>query len=124
MDTDFDEIGAVWRRIGAGERREQPFQLSFNSWLRVDFQGSRVSSDAGMLLVRELDERLGFGDLIEQHLADGRGKNTQLPLTDPCGSRYTADWRGTKTLTMPNGCPKIRPSGSSAPGRSGSAARL
>ena len=25
---------------------------------------------------------MGFGDLIDQHLADGRGKNTQLPLTD------------------------------------------
>jgi hypothetical protein len=32
--------------------------------------------------VRELDERLGFGDLIEQHLTDSRGKNTQLPLAD------------------------------------------
>jgi hypothetical protein len=32
---------------------------------------------------RELDERLGFGDLIAQHLTDSRrGKNTQLPLAD------------------------------------------
>jgi len=28
------------------------------------------------------DERLGIGELIEQHLADGRGKNTQLPFAD------------------------------------------
>jgi hypothetical protein len=35
-----------------------------------------------LLLVRELDERLGLGALIERHLADARGKNTQLPLTD------------------------------------------
>ena len=65
-----------------GERQEQPFELSFNGRLRVDFQGSRVTSDGGLLLVRELDERLGFGELIERHLTDGRGKNTQLPLTD------------------------------------------
>jgi hypothetical protein len=65
-----------------GERQEQPFQLSFNGSLRVDFQGARVTSDGGLLLVRELDERLAFGELIEQHLTDGRGKNTQLPLTD------------------------------------------
>ena len=65
-----------------GERQEQPFQLSFNGRLRVDFQGARVTSDGGLLLVRELDERLGFGELIERHLTDGRGKNTQLPLTD------------------------------------------
>ena len=65
-----------------GERQKQPFELSFNSRLRVDFQGSRVTSDGGLLLVRELDERLGFGELIERHLTDGRGKNTQLPLAD------------------------------------------
>jgi hypothetical protein len=51
--------------------------------LKVDFQGSRVSSEGGLILVRELDERLGFGDLIAQHRTDSRrGKNTQLPLTD------------------------------------------
>ena len=55
------------------------FQLSFNRFLRVAFQGSRVTSDGGLILVRELDERLGFGELIEQHLTDSRGKNTQLP---------------------------------------------
>ena len=65
-----------------GETQKQPFELSFNSRLRVDFQGSRVTSDGGLLLVRELDERLGFGELIERHLTDGRGKNTQLPLAD------------------------------------------
>jgi hypothetical protein len=33
--------------------------------------------------VRELDKRLGFGELITQHLSDSRrGKNAQLPLPD------------------------------------------
>lgn len=65
-----------------GERQNRPFQLSFNSSLKVDFQGSRVTSDGGLVLVRELDERLGFGELIARHLADPRGKNSQLPLAD------------------------------------------
>jgi len=66
-----------------GERQNGPFQLSFNASLKIDFQGSRVTSDAGLILVRELDERLGFGELITQHLSDSRrGKNTQLPLGD------------------------------------------
>jgi hypothetical protein len=66
-----------------GEQHHKPFQLSFNSSLRVDFQGSRVTSDGGLILVRELDERLGFSELIAQHLTDSRrGKNTQLPLAD------------------------------------------
>ena len=65
-----------------GETQNQPFQLSFNTSLRVDFQGSRVTSDGGLILIRELDERLGLGNLVEQHLTDSRGKNTQLPLAD------------------------------------------
>ena len=66
-----------------GETQNQPFQLSFNPCLKVGFQGSRVTSDSGLLLVRELDERLGLNQLIEEHLTDGRrGKNTQLPLPD------------------------------------------
>jgi predicted ribosome quality control (RQC) complex YloA/Tae2 family protein len=65
-----------------GEKQNQPFQLSFNASLTVDFQGSRVTSDGGLILVRELDERLGFSELIEQRLTDPRGKNTQLPLAD------------------------------------------
>ena len=32
--------------------------------------------------MRELDERLGFSDLIAQHITDPRGKNTQFPLAD------------------------------------------
>jgi len=66
-----------------GEQQNQPFQLSFNPSLKVDLQGSRVTSDGGLLLVRELDERLGLSELISEHLMDGRrGKNTQLPLPD------------------------------------------
>jgi hypothetical protein len=68
--------------VAVGEAQNRPFQLSFNSSLKVDFQGSAVTSDGGLVLVRELDERLGFGELIERHLADARGKNTQLPLAD------------------------------------------
>ena len=62
-----------------GEIQNQLFQLSFNASLK----GSRVTSDGGLILVRELDERLGFGELIEQHLTDSRrGKNTQFPFAD------------------------------------------
>ena len=44
-----------------GEKGTKPFQLTFNGLLKVDFQGSRVTSDGGLILVRELDERLGLG---------------------------------------------------------------
>ncbi len=65
------------------ESQNQPFQLSFNRFLRVDFQGSRVTSDGGLLVVRELDERLDLTGLIQKHLVDSRtGGNTQFPLAD------------------------------------------
>ncbi len=64
-----------------GEKRHEPFQLSFHKFLRVEFQGSRVTSDGGLVLVRELDERLGLTGLMQKHLVDSRtGRNTQLPL--------------------------------------------
>jgi len=66
-----------------GEKQNQPFQPSFNTSLKIDFQGSRVTSDGGLIVVREFDERLGLGELIAQHLADSRrAKNTQFPLAD------------------------------------------
>src|SRR5712691_3638028 len=80
----------VWMRSGrcgggqaVGETQNRPFQLSFNSSLKVDFQGSGVTSDGGLVLVRELDERLGLSELVDRHLSDSRrGKNIQLALAD------------------------------------------
>jgi hypothetical protein len=65
-----------------GEIQKRPFQLSFNASLRVDFQGSRFTSDGGLILVRELDEGLGFGELAAEYLTDTRAKNAQLPIVD------------------------------------------
>jgi hypothetical protein len=78
----FNVLMMLRRSALYGEKQNQLFQLSFNASLKVDFQGSRVTSDGGLLLVRELDERLCFGELIAQHLTDLRGTNTRLPLPD------------------------------------------
>jgi hypothetical protein len=66
-----------------GEQETEPFQFTFSGFLKVAFQGSRVTSDAGLVLVRELDERLGLGAIMTEHLRDSRhGLNTQFPLSD------------------------------------------
>ena len=66
-----------------GDATSGPIRLSFNPQLRVEFRGATVTSDAGLLLPRELDERLGLDALIEQHLTDPRtGHNRQFPLPD------------------------------------------
>jgi Transposase DDE domain group 1 len=66
-----------------GEKETEPFQFTFNGFLKVAFRGSRVTSDAGLILVRELDEHLGLEHLITDHLRDSRqGLNTQFRLVD------------------------------------------
>ena len=55
-----------------GELQTEPFQFTFNGFLKVAFQGSRITSDAGLILVRELDERLGLAGIIAAHLHDSR----------------------------------------------------
>ena len=66
-----------------GEKETGPFQFTFNGLLKVAFQGSHITSDAGLILVRELDERLGLEQLITDHLSDSRhGTNTQFRVAD------------------------------------------
>ncbi len=51
--------------------------------MKVLSKGSRVTSDGGLILVRELDERLGLGKLIDEHLTDSRqGSNKKFPFAD------------------------------------------
>jgi len=64
------------------EGQKQGFQLSFNRFLRIGFQGSRVTSNGGLILVRELDERLGFGELTEENLTDPRANNARFSFAD------------------------------------------
>jgi hypothetical protein len=86
-----------------GEKQNQPFHLLFNASWKVDFQGSRVTSNGGLILVRELDERLGLEKLIEEHLSDSRqGLNKQFTLADLLRQSVTAVWRVTRTSTTPN----------------------
>jgi len=64
-----------------GESENTCLKLNFDGHLRVEFRGSKVTTDAGLVAVRELDEALllteGAGDL----LTDSRtGKNTRHDL--------------------------------------------
>src|ERR1035437_10219756 len=84
-----------------GEIQNRPFQLFFNTSLKVEFQGSSVTSDGGLILVRELDERLGFGELIAQHLTDCRGKNEQFCFADLLRQSVYSRLAATKIHSSP-----------------------
>jgi hypothetical protein len=46
-----------------------------------------VTSDSGLVLVRELDERLALSELMHRHVSDSRrGKNIQSPQADLQGT--------------------------------------
>ena len=69
-----------------GDAVSGPICLTFNPQLRVEFRGATVTSDAGLLLPRELDRRLGLDALIERYLTDPRtGHNRRFPLAGQHG---------------------------------------
>ena len=60
--------------MGAGS--EGGFRLGFDARVRLEFHDSKISSDGGLLLFRELDETLGLHDMAGRSLRDTRtGKN-------------------------------------------------
>ena len=60
-----------------GEKQTKPFQLSFNGLLKFDFQGSHVTSDGGLILVRELADLLRQS--VYSRLAGLRGPQRRRP---------------------------------------------
>ncbi len=65
----------------AGESREGVLRLDFDRRVTLQFRGSVVTSDAGLLPYRELDDALGLGAMAGEMLADARtGKNGRHAL--------------------------------------------
>ena len=60
----------------AGETESDAPRLNFDRRLKLEFHGSSVTSDAGLLPFRELDDVLGLMVIAGQNLADARtGRN-------------------------------------------------
>jgi len=55
--------------------------VHFDARVRLEFGGAKVTWDAGLVAVRELDEALGLGQLAESMLTETRtGRKVQHEL--------------------------------------------
>jgi len=65
-----------------GERRREALRVGFDREVKLEFHGTTVTSDAGLIAYRELDETLGLTALADEVLRDSRrGKNARHALT-------------------------------------------
>ena len=65
-----------------GESKKEALRVEFDSSVKMEFHGAKLTSDGGLIVYRELDEVLGLTTLAEEVLQDSRtGQNTQHTLT-------------------------------------------
>jgi len=69
--------------IHNGEERTNGIRCRFNPSIGINFQGAKISSDTGILLLRKIDERFGITSALEGILQDSRNvSQTQHSCTD------------------------------------------
>src|SRR5829696_4743431 len=65
----------------AGEEGNAVLRVTFDPRLKLEFHGSKVTSDAGLLPFRDLDDALGLTDLAGEALTETRtGQNSRHTL--------------------------------------------
>jgi hypothetical protein len=62
-------------------KEPEALKVQFDKRLRLEFQGARITSDAGLLACRELDGALGLTETARTYLQETRsGRNVQYEV--------------------------------------------
>jgi hypothetical protein len=81
-----------------GEADRGALRLDFDRRLVLEFRGSAITSDAGLLPYRELDDAVGLTDTGAEMLADARtGKNGRHGWPACCANRFSGGSPATRT---------------------------
>lgn len=69
---------------GSGGKERDTIRPEFDRSIMIDFQGAKITSDTGFLLLRAIDERFGILGPIEREFEDARSwvhlSHTQLQM--------------------------------------------
>ena len=64
-----------------GDDERAPLRLQFNPKIRLEFHGATITSDAGLLAFRELDDALALTPIASDYLQESRtGRNIRHHL--------------------------------------------
>jgi len=58
--------------LGNGEAQKEAIRADFNRSIFIDYSGAKITSDAGFLLMREVDQRFGIIESGCSQLVDNR----------------------------------------------------
>ena len=115
---EIQQIGGL-KMFDSGENQKEVIRPDFNRAIMIDFQGAKITSDVGLLLMREIDDRFKIiapmGDCLEDLRSPAHTKHSLVQMI----RQRIFQAPVMKIATMLIFCGLIRPSGCSGQGSSG-----
>ena len=93
-----------------GDRRKQALRVQSDRKLKLEFHGAKITSDAGLLAFRQLDEAFRLTERGSTVLFAPVKERTRSTPCWPCYDKvFTVDWPATRMSTTLIACASILP---------------